>query len=926
MLTTKKQPERRSARRLALGLLTSSFCFLGALGPGRAHAQSSTPREETWVTDGAVRAIACTQDTVYIGGPFTYVARNTGSGVPIDAATGQPVDPFPKVDGTVWVCRPDGAGGWYIGGAFTRVGVFARNRIAHILADGSVDPAWNPNASNEVWALAVSGSTVYAGGLFTSISGQARNRMAHILADGSVDPAWNPNANGDIRVLAVSGSVVYAGGNFTSIGGQARNRIAALDAATGAATSWNPNANNPIQDLAVSGSTVYAAGLFTSIGGQTRQFIAALDTATGAAIAWNPNASNYVYGLSVSGSTVYVGGEFWSIGGQPRDRIAALDAATGAATAWNPGANDPVAVLAVSGSTVYVGGLFTNIGGQSRNYTAALDTGTGAATAWDPNPNGLVNTLAISGSTVYTGGDFTGMGGQSRNGIAALDAATGAPTAWNPNASGGRPTEIWALAVSGSTIYAGGWYTSIGGQSRRYIAALDAATGNATAWNPNANSGVHALAISGSTVYAGGWFTQIGGQSRTAIAALDSVTGNASAWNPSPSGGSPTDVQALAVSGSTVYAGGWFTSMGGQARNRIAALDAATGAATAWNPNANNGVYALEITPVQVYVGGYFTSIGGRSRNYIAALDIATGAATAWNPNANNRIEAVATSGSTIYAGGNFTFIGGQMRNRIAALDAATGAATAWNPNASGWVYALAITDSSLYAGGRFTNIGGDVRPYFAQFDFPMPVPDAPSNPGADSITSDSIRWTWTDNSTNETGFKVWADEGPLAPATLRTTTPADSTDWTHEGLSPNSAYTFQVAATNAFGDSAKTTPYTAWTLAAVPAAPVVSDPTTVSLRVAVDLGDGNPSGTEYAIWCATTEQWVQASGALGASEVWNTALTWGAKTVTGLLPDELYEFQVKARNGEGVETALGSAASLRTLSWSLAARHWGLY
>src|SRR3989442_1339559 len=73
-----------------------------------------------------------------------------------------------------------------------------------------------------------------------------------------------------------------------------------------------------------------------------------------------------------------------------------------------------------------------------------------------------------------------------------------------------------------------------------------------------------------------------------------------------------------------------------------------------WNPNADGTVDALAISGSTVYVRGNFASIGGMSRNRIAALDAASGAATAWNPNADNNVYALAVSGSTAYVGGGF--------------------------------------------------------------------------------------------------------------------------------------------------------------------------------------------------------------------------------------------------------------------------------
>jgi len=337
--------------------------------------------------------------------------------------------------------------------------------------------------------------------------------------------------------------------------------------------------------------------------------------------------------------------------------------------------------------------------------------------------NGPVHSIVYDTGTIYIGGNFTQVGpanGPSieRNHIAAIDATTGAATAWNPNADG----DVTALAVDGGTVYAGGKFTSIGGLAGNHIAALDAATGAATAWNPNADgSTVNALAVSGGVVYAGGDFRNIGGQHRNFVAALATATGSVTAWNPSAN----STVYALALSGSTVYAGGAFFFIGGATRHCLAALNATTGAATAWNPNVSGSVFSIVPSGGTVYIAGPFGSVAFQNRPRIAAVDAVTGAPTDWNPPApDNNLDVVAVSDGIVYVGGSFTYIGDQSHSGIATLDAESGLATYWNPTVFGnvppenghpaYIHALALNGSTVYIGGEFTYVGGRPQENFA--------------------------------------------------------------------------------------------------------------------------------------------------------------------------------------------------------------------
>src|SRR5439155_7616146 len=105
-----------------------------------------------------------------------------------------------------------------------------------------------------------------------------------------------------------------------------------------------------------------------------------------------------------------------------------------------------------------------------------------------------------------------------------------------------------------------------------------------------------------------------------------------------------------------------------------------------FDPNANDQVSVVVVQPDgKILMGGYFTSIGGQTRNRIARLNADGTLDTAFNPNSDSSVLAIAVQADgKILVGGAFMSIGGQTRHYIARLDATTGLADSWDPNANG--------------------------------------------------------------------------------------------------------------------------------------------------------------------------------------------------------------------------------------------------
>ena len=858
---------------------------------------------------------------------------------------------IPGVSGFVNAAVLDDSGNLYIGGNFGLVVTTFASKIAKwngsswsALGSGVSNPAMN----SEITSLAVSGTTLYAGGNFGTAGGVPVNGMAKW--DGS---AWSSlgagTLTGYINALAVNGTTLYAAGNANQTGGLPgiTGRIAQMDLATGiwsglgtpgpsgsrglngtvralalsgtklfvggfftkvlagaevqansiaqwdiSTSTWSalgsgiPNANLGVAALAANGTTVYAGGVFGSAGGVSVGNVAQWDIGTST---WSALGSEMVTGygvraLALSGTTLYAGGN----GPSPVHRTAKWDASTGTWSALGSGTagNSPsVNALAVSGTTVFAGGEFSKAGGIESRGIAKWEDSTSTWSGFGAGMNAQVTALAVSDTKLYAGGAFSAAGSVSASAIAQWDG-----TAWSSLGSGING-QVLALAVDGTTLYAGGIFTSAGGAPANYVARW-----NGSAWSA-LGSGmdyqVNALAMSGTTLYAGGAFTTADGIAVNRIAKW-----NGSAWSALGAGlgSGPLDlsfqVYALAFSGTTLYAGGWFAPAGPVTSSTIAKWDGSSWSSL--GQGMNRPVTALAVSGTTLYAGGYFTFADGVPANNIAQWN-----GSIWSPlgqGMNDQVSALKMSGTTLYAGGYFTTADGAPANRMAQWNGSAWSALGSGTN--GRVYALALSGSMLYAGGTFGTVGaGTLSPYIGAVDIAPPTVTASTANLAATATSIVITGT---------GFDWQASHNTVAftPSGAGVVTSVTSTSLTVTGLTGLTVGPLNaVVSTNGWTSGAAVQVATV-----IAVAPVVTTPTSASIAsTSATLGGKvvtNGGATVTALGVVYSVTSTNANPQIGGTGVINVTGTGssGVFTVnaTGLAPLVQYSFAAYATNSVG--------------------------
>ena len=365
--------------------------------------------------------------------------------------------------------------------------------------------------------------------------------------------------------------------------------------------------------------------------------------------------------------------------------------------------------------------------------------------------DGRVYSVVEMGDTILLGGTFT----QARNddsntqlkrsGLLAFDKTTGRiSTTFVPQPNG--PVEVLLPAADGQSVYVGGKFTEIAGQSRRNLVRLNLADGSLVdQFDAGAVAGkVDDLRLSGGRLWVAGAFTHISGQAQQALATLNPTTG---AFDPymrlavdGVHNGGSTAVRKIDITpdGRDLVAIGNFRTLEGVRSQQVLRMDLSSPTAarpdnwqtaffeTVCSTNWYSYVYDVDISPDGSFFvivtsgtwGGSSTACDSSSRWEMSSAG--SGITPSWlNKTGGDTQWSVEITDSAVYVGGharwqNNPFMsnepgpGAVARPGIAALDPVNGLPLTWNPTRTRGVgvFDMLATADGLWVASDTDRIG----------------------------------------------------------------------------------------------------------------------------------------------------------------------------------------------------------------------------
>jgi uncharacterized delta-60 repeat protein len=372
---------------------------------------------------------------------------------------------------------------------------------------GTNDPTFNPGLGTDATINAItlqSDGKILIGGSFNNYNGVSRNGIVRLNEDGSLDVNFNPgSALGQIygRIFAFAiqpdGKIII-GGDFSTYNGTARNRISRINADGSLDASFDPGsgANGGVYSISIQpDNKIIITGCFNTYNGISRGCVARLNSDGSI----DPSFFNIGSGANscvstsklLSNGQIIISGSFDFISGPVTGpgRIARLNADGSVDATFNAGNGlNYGSILTTSfqpDGKIIIGGNFVGFGGTPRTNVARLNANGTLDLTFDSyyGASSIVDATALQADgKVIIVGRFTsyGSGGNSRNYIARLNANGSLDTSFNPGTGASNFLFTTAIQPDGKVLI-GGSFTSYNGTARNNIARI---LGDAT-WTGN---------------------------------------------------------------------------------------------------------------------------------------------------------------------------------------------------------------------------------------------------------------------------------------------------------------------------------------------------------------------------------------------------------------------------------------------------------
>ena len=519
------------------------------------------------------------------------------------------------------------------------------------------------------------------------------------------------------------------------------------------------------------------------------------------------------------------------------------------------------------------GGATVLAGGPAAADTAPTLLGEPVTMAADALPtvqiNGVVWSQAVLGAKVWATGSFTtarpagsapGTNEVDRRNVLVYDIRTGVRDSTftdSLNATG----QVVAVSPDGKRVYVGGDFTSASGVRHERIVAFDGVTGKVVhSFAAHLDQRVSAIAATNDTVYVGGSFLTANGVARTRLAAFRVSDGALLGWAPTAQDHQVSSL-VLAPDRGTLYVGGKFTGLNGNAVRGLGALDPVTAAtkplpvaSVISNGGDGGGITSLSVDQDTLYGTGFTfgtLAVGNLEGVFAAGLDDGR---LDWVADCHGDHYSSATLGGVVYAAGHAHYCGnidsfGQTEpwrfdRALAFTKQATGTVTRnaegvgryfdfggkprpsvlhWYPSLNAGTYtgqnqgpwSVAGNDDYLVYGGEFTRAMNTAQQGLVRFARPGIAPNkvgpqagAALTPLVDTLTPGTARVAWQtswDYDNRSLTYRV-VRNGQLATPVHTTTVQSKQYDrpfvsFTDTNVTPGATYTYRVYATDAAGN-----------------------------------------------------------------------------------------------------------------------------